>query len=187
MRVVTACLSVGLACLGCAPFGDILERNMMKLGQQPRPVHDKITEPVRPEARLAVLWVGHATMLVQIDDKIILTDPVFTSRVGVLSPRLVAPGLDVSALPSIDACLISHMHFDHLSLGTLELIEDKVRRLLVPQGGLVYIPDLDFEAEEVPTWRSFEQDGLRITAVPTKSEWSRPASGQPRSMGSCCG
>jgi N-acyl-phosphatidylethanolamine-hydrolysing phospholipase D len=48
--------------------------------------------PVRRDARLAVLWVGHATVLVQIDDKFILTDPVFTEFVGGLSHRLIEPG-----------------------------------------------------------------------------------------------
>lgn len=43
--------------------------------------------PVRADARLAVLWVGLATVLVQINDKRFLTDPVFTPTVGQLSKR----------------------------------------------------------------------------------------------------
>ena len=92
----------------------------------------KLTDPIDKNARLAVLWIGHATALVQIDDKVILTDPVFTSSVGQLSKRLVEPGLDPENLPPVDAVLISHMHFDHLSLGSLEMIERKVRMLLMP-------------------------------------------------------
>ena len=63
--------------------------------KEPRPVHVKVEDPVRTDARLAVLWVGHATTLIQIDDKLILTDPVFTSAVGQMSKRLVEPGIDV--------------------------------------------------------------------------------------------
>ena len=95
-------------------------------------------DPIDKDARLAVLWVGHATALVQIDDKVILTDPVFTSTVGMLSRRLVEPGIDPQDLPPLDAVLISHMHYDHLSLGSLELIEPRSNPL-VPRGGLAYL------------------------------------------------
>jgi L-ascorbate metabolism protein UlaG (beta-lactamase superfamily) len=115
-----------------------------------------------------VLWIGHATVLVQIDDKFILTDPLLTETVGQLTRRVSPLGLDPEKLPRLDAVVISHLHFDHLSLGSLERIEKKVRRLFVPKGGLVYIPDFDFDARELPTWQSFEENGLRITAVPVK-------------------
>src|SRR5690606_37644394 len=92
----------------------------------PRPVVKNKT-PVTKDARLAVLWIGHATALVQIDDKVILTDPVFTSTVGQVSKRVVEPGLDPKDLPPVDAVLVSHMHYDHLSLGSLEMIEPRVR------------------------------------------------------------
>ena len=63
-----------------------------------------ITEPARPDARLAALWVGHATVLVQLDDKFILTDPVFTDTVGQISKRLVEPGLDPEVCPRWTPC-----------------------------------------------------------------------------------
>jgi L-ascorbate metabolism protein UlaG (beta-lactamase superfamily) len=134
----------------------------------PRPVPDRITHPQREDARLAVLWVGHATTLIQMDDKFILTDPFFTSSVGELSVRLQEPGLDPANLPPLDAVVISHMHFDHLSLGSLDLVEPKTRRLFVPRGGTIYIPNYDFEVRELATWDSFEEGGLRVTAVPVK-------------------
>lgn len=123
--------------------------------------------PVAPDARLAVVWVGHATALVQIDDKVILTDPVFTTSVGQLSHRVVEPGIDPKDLPPIDAAIVSHMHQDHLSLGSLELIESRVRTLLLPSGGTAYLTDgFSFPAYELPAWRAWEKDGLRVTAVP---------------------
>ncbi len=103
-------------------------------------VPDKIAQPVRRDARLAVLWVGHATVLIQMDDKLILTDPVFTATVGQLSKRMIEPGLDRANVPPVDAVLISHMHFDHLSLRSLEMLEKRIKRLYVPEGGLVYVP-----------------------------------------------
>jgi N-acyl-phosphatidylethanolamine-hydrolysing phospholipase D len=126
----------------------------------------KTKQPVTKDARLAVVWVGHSTALIQIDDKVVLTDPVFTSTVGQVSKRLVEPGIDPKDLPPIDAVLISHMHFDHLSLGSLSEIERKVRTLLLPSGGAAYLTDFGFPAHELRTWQAWEKDGLRVTAVP---------------------
>ncbi|MEM9190606.1 MAG: MBL fold metallo-hydrolase [Myxococcota bacterium] len=128
--------------------------------------------PERPQrvrladADLAVTWIGHATTLVQIGDKLILTDPALTTAVGQLSPRLVEPGLHAERIPRVDAVVVSHLHFDHLSIGSLELIEDRVRMLLVPAQGLAYVPNLDFPVQDLRTWDRWEAEGLRITAVP---------------------
>jgi N-acyl-phosphatidylethanolamine-hydrolysing phospholipase D len=128
----------------------------------------RITQPRRDDARLAVLWAGHATVLLQMDDKMILTDPLLGDSVGQLTRRLTEVGIDPVNLPPLDAVVVSHMHFDHLSLGSLDAIEGKTRRLLIPQGGLVYVPNYAFEVRELPVWTSFEEGGLRITAVPVK-------------------
>ncbi len=159
-------LAIILLCSGCSVMATILRRNITALTQKPDPVAHKITQPIRTDARLAVLWVGHATTLVQIDDKVILTDPVFTETVGLLSRRLVEPGIEANHVPPVDAVLVSHMHFDHLSLGSLDLLEDKIARLWVPRGGLVYIPNYDFPTDELAPWQSTDVDQMRITAVP---------------------
>jgi N-acyl-phosphatidylethanolamine-hydrolysing phospholipase D len=132
----------------------------------PPPTATRVTSPVRSDARIAVLWIGHATMLVQIDDKEILTDPLLTNTIGMLSHRSQPPGLDPANLPHLDAVVVSHMHFDHLSLGSLDMIEDRTAQLLVPQGGLVYVPNYAFDTRELPAWTSWESGGLRVTAVP---------------------
>lgn len=127
----------------------------------------KTEHPVSKDARLAVVWVGHATVLVQMDDKVILTDPVFTNTVGQIVRRTAPPGIDPKNLPPVDAVLISHMHFDHLSLGSLSMIEPSVRTLLMPEGGTAYLPDsFSFPVYELRTWQTWEKDGLRVTAVP---------------------
>lgn len=149
---------------GCL-VGRALGRSFGSFFSSPRAVA-KVDNPVRKDARLAVIWVGHATALVQIDDKLILTDPVFTSSVGQFSKRVVEPGIDPEKLPPVDAVLISHMHFDHLSLGSLGMIEGKVRMLLMPRGGTTYLTDFDFPVIELASWQAWEKDGLRVTAAP---------------------
>ena len=149
---------------GCS-LGSAFGRATASLFDRPRPVK-KLTSAVDKSARLSVLWIGHATALIQIDDKLILTDPVFTTTVGQLSKRLVEPGFDAENLPALDAVLISHLHFDHLSLGSLSMIEPKVRMLLMPRTGVTYLTDFGFPVLELRTWQAYEKDGLRITATP---------------------
>lgn len=139
------------------------------LFSSPAPVAGRITQPRRDDARIAVLWVGHATVLLQMDDQMILTDPLLVNSVGQLTRRLQEPGIDPQDLPPLDAVVVSHMHFDHLSYGSLDRIERKVQRLFVPRGGLVYIPSYAFDARELGPWESYESPaGLRVTAVPVK-------------------
>jgi L-ascorbate metabolism protein UlaG (beta-lactamase superfamily) len=143
-------------------------RTFGALATTPAAVPSRIVRAERADARLAVLWIGHATALVQMDDKFILTDPVFTDSVGQLSKRAVEPGLLPENLPTIDVAVISHMHFDHLSLGSLDLIEPKLRQLLVPKGGLVYVPNYSFESDEVARWHTWNNGDLMVTAVPVE-------------------
>ncbi len=165
---VGAFLAAAALLSGCAIM-PIVSRNAGNLFRTPDPVANKIKQPVRTDARLAVLWVGHATCLVQMDDRFILTDPVLTATVGQLAQRLVEPGIEAKAIPPIDAVLISHNHADHLSLGSLEMIEPKIRHLVMPRGGLTYLTDFSFDAFELGTWESWEEkDSLKITAVPAK-------------------
>ena len=65
------------------------------------------------------------------------------------------------------------MHFDHLSLGSLDAIEGRVRRLFIPRGGLVYVPNYAFEVQELGVWSTFEDRGMRVTAVPVKHVGAR--------------
>lgn len=168
LATLAAALLVLSGCARVSLLAGFLGRSFGTLARPMDRLPARIEQPVRPEARLAALWVGHATVLVQMDDKFILTDPVFTDTVGQISKRMVEPGIAVEHLPPIDAVLVSHMHFDHLSLGTLDLIEDKTRRVYLPEGGAVYVPSSGVPTVELPAWRSHEVDGLRVTAAPVR-------------------
>jgi L-ascorbate metabolism protein UlaG (beta-lactamase superfamily) len=132
------------------------------------PVPNKIQRPVRADARLAALWVGHATVLLQIDDRIVLTDPVFSATVGQMSRRVVEAGLDVDAVPLLDAVVISHLHFDHLSLESLDMLEPRIKRMFMPPTGLTYVPDYRFPIHELPWGKRWTDGELTITAVPVQ-------------------
>ena len=65
----------------------------------------------------AITWIGHSTVLLEIDGVRLLTDPVLRSRVAHL--RRVGPFDNVEALRGVDAVLVSHLHHDHLDLPSL--------------------------------------------------------------------
>ncbi len=127
-----------------------------------------ISTPVLENADLAVSWVGHATVLLQIRDKVFITDPLLTETVGMIMKRLVQPALDPSLLQKVDYTLVSHTHFDHFSFGSLDMLP-KNGTLLLPLGALRYAPDFGFkEIKEMKPWDVTEEDGVRITAVPVQ-------------------
>ena len=78
--------------------------------------------PKRSEA-LRVQFVNHATVLVQLDNVNILTDPIWAERASPVSfagpARHKAPGIAFESLPKIDAVVISHNHYDHMDVETL--------------------------------------------------------------------
>ena len=84
-----------------------------------------------PEQGLHAAWLGHSTVLMKMDGFTILTDPVFSSRIGLnVGPltigikRLVEVAAPVSNLPQIDLILLSHAHMDHFDLPSLRSLED---------------------------------------------------------------
>ena len=77
----------------------------------------------------SVTWVGHSTLLVQIEGINILTDPIWSNTASPIPPigprRLVKPGLAIDDLPPIDLVVISHNHYDHFDLPTLKLLAQR--------------------------------------------------------------
>ena len=159
-------ISIFPSCLAIHSTLNTVGRSVSSIFTSPMEIPNKIVDPYRADARLSVLWIGHASTLIQIDDKFILTDPVFTATVGQFSKRLIEPGIDPENLPEIDVVLVSHMHIDHWSPVSLNLIESKVKELIIPQGGFVYVPNYSFSCTEIKTWEIWESDGLKITALP---------------------
>ncbi|CAN0261536.1 unnamed protein product, partial [Hapterophycus canaliculatus] len=77
---------------------------------------------------MRVTWIGHATILVQIDGLNILTDPMFSDRASasqLVGPkRFAPPAMSVAELPRIDVVLLSHNHYDHLDTTSVKAVGD---------------------------------------------------------------
>lgn len=69
---------------------------------------------------MRVTYIGHATLLVEIGGRRLLTDPNFDETLGRFLPRVSQPGISLGELPGLDAILLTHAHADHLSFSTLD-------------------------------------------------------------------
>jgi len=80
-----------------------------------------------PESGLRITWVGHSSLLIEIDGKRILTDPVWSERASFLSfmgpKRFFEAPLPLAELPPLDAIILSHDHYDHLDKETIKFFK----------------------------------------------------------------
>lgn len=143
---------------------------------------DEFTEmaPAPPPPRriergaLRATMVNHSTVLLQFDGLNILTDPVWSERVSPFSwigPRRHAPpGIRFDDLPPIDVVLLSHNHYDHLDIDTVEkLAEQHHPKFFAPLGVGSWLRDrgLPGVQPEMDWWERLPvADGVELHCVP---------------------
>lgn len=131
----------------------------------------EISELHRNDNRLSITWVGHSTFLIQINGVNIITDPVWSLRMGT-QKRLTEPGLKTSELPPIDIVLISHGHYDHLDFASIRRLPGKPV-YLVPSGlKKAFILRGYKNVIEANWYEGFVDSGLKLTFVPAQ-HWTR--------------
>jgi N-acyl-phosphatidylethanolamine-hydrolysing phospholipase D len=124
-----------------------------------------------------VTWVGHSTVLIQLEEVNFLTDPQWSERASPLSfagpRRVVPPGVRLEDLPPIDFVLISHDHYDHLDAPTVKRLWAAHRpRFLVPLGLKAWFSELGIDAvDELDWWDTRTVKGLTIVCLPNQ-HWS---------------
>ena len=94
---------------------------------------------------MRVTYIGHATLLLELDGIRILTDPNFEPKLGRLLPRVSAPGIALADLPKLDALLLTHAHADHLSFDSLERLPRDIP-LIAPPAVAKWLRRLGFES-----------------------------------------
>lgn len=156
-------------------------KNVPTFFDAPAEVKNKVKDPIKINTRLSALWIGHATVLLQMDDKVIITDPFLTETIGEFGRRVVEPGIDAENIPPCDVILISHSHFDHLSLGSLTMLEEKKfmkknyrSALVFPDGLENYLPEYDMRLIKMKNDNGYESkiigetktiNGVKITSI----------------------
>ena len=146
----------------------------------------RFVAPVPPNPRtwsnggITLTWIGHSSFLINLEGTTILTDPVFSEKVGfsILGlgtlglRRFVPPALQMADLPNLDLVLVSHAHMDHCDIPSLMQLRRDVP-LIMARDTSEFVEDVGFtNLHEVDWGQTAEVDGVRIEAVPVK-HWGR--------------
>lgn len=125
------------------------------------------------QAPYQITTIGHATTLIKIAGRTLLTDPNFSKEIFLKGKRLTPPGLKPEELPKIDAILISHACYDHLDLFSYKFFSTHVP-VLCPKGLGKFIGRfLPNPITEIPHGKHHELDGIKIHAVEIKKKGYR--------------
>ncbi len=130
--------------MATASFGEMLRRQLFG-GEQRAPLHpipivrrhagDYATPP---PSGLRATWIGWASVLVEIDGRIVMTDPVWSERCSpstrVGPGRFHDPPIALADLPPVDLVVISHDHYDHLDMPTIRALAARGTQFAVPLG-----------------------------------------------------
>ncbi len=141
------------------------------------------------EEEYRVTFINHASFLIETKSVNILTDPVWSERVGPLSwagpERGIEPGVPFEKLPAIHIVIISHNHYDHMDIPSLQRLEKrfhpiflvpKLNRDLLRDSGIENVYDLDW-------WESHSfQDDLKVIATPARHNSGRGITDRDKSL-----
>ena len=117
-----------------------------------------------------ITWIGQATFVLKIQNKVILTDPFFDNSVDPFGTveRFVPPGITLENLPSIDMIVISHNHRDHLSENVIDALPNKNRiQVFVPLGMKPFFAEKGYsKIHELDWFESATVGSIRMTSLP---------------------
>lgn len=131
----------------------------------------------KPASGLRVTWLGHSTVLIEIDGVRVLTDPVWGARVSPLwlaGPKRFQPiPVAFGAMPLLDLVIISHDHYDHLDYPTIRALARSDVPFVTSLGVGAHLEAWGVRPEritELDWWESHDlrKAGVRVTAAPSQ-------------------
>lgn len=173
-------------------FGSLLKWMLVHRTTRPRPKdpHPSIFTRARPSfatpraavSALTVTWVGHASLLIQLGGRNILTDPMWSERASparFAGPRRwVPPGIALADLPPVDIVLQSHNHYDHLDSRTVRRLarEHPDAAWVLPLGLAPFVHKRGVRIAsivELDWWQERTIQSVRVAATPAMHFSSR--------------
>lgn len=133
---------------------------------EPYKGYESCNEPV-------VTWLGHATMLIQMNGVNIITDPLIESP-SWLYKRLLPFGVNPQELPKIDVVILSHNHRDHMDESALRFLHEKYDPwFFVPEGNKAWFSKRSIaKVQELMWWQTVEYKDTSFHFVPAW-HWSQ--------------
>lgn len=143
--------------------------------QKPQPTNWQGGDNTDIDSLAYVTWYGHSAVLLEIDDKRILIDPMLGSAsapVSFLTKRFdYQKPIDLKNIEHIDAIIISHDHYDHLDHVSILELKDKTDHFFTALGVGSHLKHWGVKPEnitELDWWQSKSFKGLEITAAPAR-------------------
>ena len=126
-------------------------------------------EPASPRGDLAITWLGHATVLIEMDGVRLLTDPVLRHRIGPLVRIVPEP----DGVGAVDGVLISHLHADHADLRSLRGVQSS-GPIVAPYPGKVWLSARGLEdVIDLRLGEKIALGELTVTATPATHDRRR--------------
>jgi L-ascorbate metabolism protein UlaG (beta-lactamase superfamily) len=149
-----------------------------RVPQQPLPSISPLEAWLRPPGSgLRVTWLGHSTLLIEIDGLRVLTDPVWGTRASpsrLAGPKRFQPvPVALSAMPPVDLVLVSHDHYDHLDYPTIRELAKRDLPFVTSLGVGAHLEFWGVRPErivELDWWEShpLPNSALTVTAAPSQ-------------------
>ena len=122
--------------------------------------------------QLNVTWLGHSSLLINIDGYKILTDPVFEKRISILGPTRFNGDvpMNIQQIPQIDVVIVSHDHYDHLNKFSVQRLMYNSNKFIVPLHVGALLVDWGVSRDkivELDWWQEYRLDSnLMVVATP---------------------
>jgi len=159
-------------------IGDFICGGNRRVPSAPLPAMNPLAAWLRhADSGLRATWLGHSTVLVEIDGWRVLTDPVWGPRASpsrFLGPKRFQPvPIELRELPPLDAVVISHDHYDHLDYTTMRLMRKSTVPVITSLGVGAHLESFGIAPErivELDWWESHRLPGteLTLTAAPSQ-------------------
>ena len=130
-----------------------------------------------PSEKLRMSWFGHSSLLIEINGKSVLIDPVFSefaSPFPYMGPKAFdgTKVVETDNFTELNILLISHDHFDHLDYRTIIKLKDKTELFIVPLGVGAHLKSWGVKASkiiELNWWKTYSfSDDLSFTCTPAR-------------------
>src|SRR5689334_22051451 len=149
-----------------------------RVPQAPLPSLNPLGRWKRPvDSGLRATWLGHSTVLLEMDGWRVLTDPVWGPRASpsrFIGPRRFQPvPVAMSELPKLDAVLLSHDHYDHLDYTTMRLLRRVSVPIITPLGLGSHLESFGIDPGrivELDWWETHRVPGTDLTLTATPSQ-----------------